>query len=306
MGRQDYSMDGVLDRTLIEAAEPAIDRKRPVYRTFPIRNSDRTVGAMLSGEIVRRVGDEGLPDGTLRFGFTGSAGQSFGAFCVRGVTLTLEGEANDFLGKGLSGGRLVIFPPRTARFDPAETIIAGNVALYGATSGEVYIGGLAGERFGVRNSGAVAVVEGVGDHGCEYMTGGVVVVLGRTGRNFAAGMSGGVAFVLDEDRTFEQRCNKSLVLLEAVDDERDERLLKRLVERHARLTDSKVARRMLRHWTATLARCVRVIPTEYKRVLAERPQLLEIHHDRRLDTIPDDSARRPAAQANSRADVGLA
>ena len=167
---QDHPIDSVLDRQLIDAAEAALERKRPVKRTFTIRNHDRTVGAMLSGEVAKRYAHAGLPDGTIRFGFTGSAGQSFGAFCARGITLSLEGEANDYLGKGLSGGRLIVVPPKTARYDPAETIVVGNVALYGATSGEAYLHGIVGERFAVRNSGAVAVVEGVGDHGCEYMS----------------------------------------------------------------------------------------------------------------------------------------
>ena len=194
---QHHPIEHVLDRKLIEVSEPALERKRAVRAAFPIRNANRTVGAMLSGEIVKRFGTAGLPDGTIRFNFTGSAGQSFGALLAKGVSSTLEGEANDYMGKGLSGGRIVVYPPKVARFDPAEAILVGNVALYGATSGDAYLNGVAGERFCVRNSGATAVVEGVGDHGCEYMTGGVVVVLGKTGRNFAAGMSGGVAFVLD-------------------------------------------------------------------------------------------------------------
>ena len=264
---QDHPIDAVLDRRLIEAAEGALERKRPVRRSFPIRNSDRTVGAMLSGEVAKRYAHAGLPDGTIRFSFTGSAGQSFGAFCARGITLSLEGEANDYLGKGLSGGRLVVVPPRGSRFDPSETILVGNVALYGATSGEAYLHGVAGERFAVRNSGAVAVVEGVGDHGCEYMTGGVVVVLGRTGRNFAAGMSGGVAFVLNDDRSFERRCNTGMVALEPLEDIDDMALLKRLVQRHMRHTGSARARHLLASWATAVPQFVRVMPTEYKRAL---------------------------------------
>jgi glutamate synthase domain-containing protein 2/glutamate synthase domain-containing protein 1/glutamate synthase domain-containing protein 3 len=264
---QDHPIDDVLDRQLIAAAEGALERKRPVKRAFPIRNHHRTVGAMLSGEVAKRYANAGLPDGTIRFAFTGSAGQSFGAFCVRGVTLSLEGEANDYLGKGLSGGRLVVVPPKHTRFDPAETILVGNVALYGATSGEAYLHGVAGERFAVRNSGAVAVVEGVGDHGCEYMTGGVVVVLGKTGRNFAAGMSGGVAFVLDEEKAFDRRCNTGMVALEPVEESEDVALLKRLIQRHVRYTDSARARRLLANWSATVAQFVRVMPTEYRRAL---------------------------------------
>jgi glutamate synthase domain-containing protein 3 len=222
---------------------------------------------MLSGEVVKRYPHVGLPDGTIRFSFTGSAGQSFGAFCARGITLSLEGEANDYLGKGLSGGRLIVVPPKQARYEPSETILVGNVALYGATSGEAYLHGVAGERFAVRNSGAIAVVEGVGDHGCEYMTGGVVVVLGQTGRNFAAGMSGGVAFVLNEDSAFERRCNTGMVALEALDDIEDMALLKRLVQRHMRHTGSGRARQLLASWSTAVTQFVRVMPTEYKRAL---------------------------------------
>jgi len=264
---QDHPIDSVLDRQLIDAAEPALERRRPVRKSFAIRNHDRTVGAMLSGEVAKRYASAGLPDGTIRFGFTGSAGQSFGAFCARGITLSLEGEANDYMGKGLSGGRLIVVPPKTARFDPSETILVGNVALYGATSGEAYLHGVAGERFAVRNSGAVAVVEGVGDHGCEYMTGGVVVVLGKTGRNFAAGMSGGVAFVFNDNRAFERQCNTGMVALEPVEDDEDVTLLERLIRRHARYTGSGRARRLLASWNASFAQFVRVMPTEYKRAL---------------------------------------
>jgi glutamate synthase domain-containing protein 2/glutamate synthase domain-containing protein 3 len=264
---QDHPIDAVLDRELIEVAEPALERKRPVKRAFPIRNHDRTVGAMLSGEVAKRYPHVGLPDGTIRFSFTGSAGQSFGAFCARGITLSLEGEANDYLGKGLSGGRLIVVPPKQAQYEPSETILVGNVALYGATSGEAYLHGVAGERFAVRNSGAIAVVEGVGDHGCEYMTGGVVVVLGKTGRNFAAGMSGGVAFVLNEDSAFERRCNTGMVALEAVDEIDDMALVKRLVQRHMRYTGSGRARQLLASWATAVTQFVRVMPTDYKRAL---------------------------------------
>jgi glutamate synthase (ferredoxin) len=264
---QDHPIDAVLDRELIAAAEPALDRKRPIRRSFVIHNYDRTVGAMLSGVVAKRHGPVGLPDGTIRLSFTGSAGQSFGAFATRGITLSLEGEANDYLGKGLSGGRIVVVPPTSARFDPADTILVGNVALYGATSGEAYLHGVAGERFAVRNSGAVAVVEGVGDHGCEYMTGGVVVVLGKTGRNFAAGMSGGVAFVLNEAQAFERQCNTGMVTLETVDDIDDMALIKRLVQRHARYTGSSRARRLLASWRTAVTQFVRVMPVEYKRAL---------------------------------------
>src|SRR5208337_3743322 len=199
---QDHGLDQALDYTLISHAQDALDNGTPVEFKLPIRNVHRTVGAMLSGEIARRYGSQGLPDDTIRCQFTGSAGQSFGAFLAKGVTLTLEGDANDYVGKGLSGGRLIVYPPRASNFVPEENILVGNVALYGATTGEAFFNGMAGERFAVRNSGATAVVEGLGDHGCEYMTNGLVVVLGACGRNFAAGMSGGIAFVLDETGEF--------------------------------------------------------------------------------------------------------
>ncbi|MFQ5589103.1 MAG: glutamate synthase large subunit, partial [Nitrospiria bacterium] len=204
---QNHGLENALDDTLIEKAKPALESKEAVHEKFSIRNINRTAGAMLSGEIAKRYGSAGLPEDTIRFDFTGTAGQSFGAFCAKGLTLTLEGDANDYTGKGLSGGKIIVYPPKTSIFVPEETILIGNTSLYGATGGEAYFYGVAGERFAVRNSGATAVIEGVGDHGCEYMTGGVIVVLGKTGRNFAAGMSGGLAFVLNEDNTFERQCN---------------------------------------------------------------------------------------------------
>ncbi len=215
--KQDHGLDQALDYKLIDHAREALDDRTPIEIQLPIRNVHRTVGAMLSGEIARRYGSAGLPDDTIHFHFTGSAGQSFGAFLAKGVTLELEGDANDYVGKGLSGGRLIVYPPRSSTFLPEENILIGNVALYGATSGEAFFNGMAGERFAVRNSGATAVVEGLGDHGCEYMTSGLVVVLGKCGRNFAAGMSGGIAYVLDEQGDFaEQRCNPAGVDLEPV------------------------------------------------------------------------------------------
>ncbi|MDF1503378.1 glutamate synthase large subunit [Roseisolibacter sp. H3M3-2] len=283
------------------AAAPA--RPRGVVRAaFDVRNVDRSVGAMLSGEVARRFGGTGLPPGALRLRFTGSAGQSFGAFCARGVTLALEGEANDHVGKGLSGGTLIVRAPRDATFDPSRTTLVGNVALYGATSGELFVAGLAGERFAVRNSGAVAVVEGVGDHGCEYMTGGVVAVLGATGRNFAAGMSGGVAFVLDEDGALVRRVNPGLVDLEPVDDRADLALLRGLVRRHWRLTGSARARALLQDWDAAAPRFVRVMSREYKRVLAERGRPAthtrqEQEHGR-SEGLPHHPALGPAAAAD--------
>jgi glutamate synthase (NADPH) large chain len=255
---------------LIRLAAPALERGERVAHRLPIANTNRTVGAMLSGEVARRYGEAGLPDDTARFHFTGSAGQSFGAFLVRGISFRLEGEANDYFGKGLSGGRIVAYPPAGSGFVPEETILIGNVALYGATGGEVFLRGLAGERFAVRNSGATAVVEGVGDHGCEYMTGGTVVVLGRTGRNFAAGMSGGVAYVLDEEGEFERGCNTSMVLLEPVVALADREQLRALIERHVRYTGSARGRMALERFDVLLAKFVKVIPIEYKRVMEER------------------------------------
>ncbi len=222
---------------------------------------------MLSGEIARRHGSNGLPGDTIRFEFNGSAGQSFGAFLARGVTLTLEGDANDYVGKGLSGGKLVVYPPKSSNFLPEENILVGNVVLYGATSGEAYFNGMAGERFAVRNSGATTVVEGVGDHGCEYMTKGLVVVLGRTGRNFAAGMTGGIAFVLDESGDFSRRlCNRSGVDLEPVADPADVQALENLIAKHFEATGSPRAKWILENWAGMLPLFVKVFPHEYKRV----------------------------------------
>jgi glutamate synthase domain-containing protein 3 len=222
---------------------------------------------MLSGEIARRFGEAGLPDDTIRFQFTGSAGQSFGAFLAKGVTLILEGEANDYVGKGLSGGRLIVYPPRNSSFQPEENILVGNVVLYGATSGEVFFNGMAGERFAVRNSGATAVVETVGDHGCEYMTRGTVVVLGKTGRNFAAGMTGGIAYVLDETGEFVRvRCNRSGVDLDPVVDQQDIDLIQTLIARHAELTESPRAKWILDNWETMLPKFIKVFPHEFKRV----------------------------------------
>jgi glutamate synthase domain-containing protein 2/glutamate synthase domain-containing protein 1/glutamate synthase domain-containing protein 3 len=264
---QDHGLDKAVDNLLLELAKDALQHKTPVQLQLPIRNANRTVGTILGSEVTRRYGAEGLPDDTIKIRFTGSAGQSFGAFLPKGISLTLEGDANDYFGKGLSGGRLIVFPPTRATFKAEENIIVGNVVLYGATSGEVFIRGVAGERFAVRNSGAVAVVEGVGDHGCEYMTGGRVVVLGRTGRNFAAGMSGGIAYVIDENGDFSQRCNLEMVDLESLEDAQEEELIKDLLLRHLLLTKSARAQQVLDSWTEYRGKLVKIMPLDYRRVL---------------------------------------
>ncbi|HEU4935098.1 MAG TPA: glutamate synthase large subunit, partial [Vicinamibacterales bacterium] len=264
---QDHGLDEILDRQIIAAAWPAIEGKRSVSLSFPIRNANRATGTMLGYEITRRHGGAGLPDDTITLQLTGSAGQSFGAFVPRGVTLRLEGDANDYCGKGLSGGRLIVYPPRAATFAAEENVIIGNVALYGATSGEAYIRGIAGERFAVRNSGAHAVVEGVGDHGCEYMTGGRVLVLGRTGRNFAAGMSGGIAYVVDDDGLFARRCNRGMVDIESLEEDEDIDFVRSMIGRHAAITGSVRAAYLLTVWSSTAARIIKVVPRDYKRIL---------------------------------------
>jgi len=268
MQAQDHGLIQALDHQLIAKAAPALESQTPVSASFAIRNVHRTVGAMLGGEIARRYGSAGLPDGTIHFRFQGSAGQSFGAFVPSGVTLELEGDANDYLGKGLSGGRIIAYPPKTSSFLPEESILVGNVVLYGATTGEAFLNGIAGERFAVRNSGAVAVVEGVGDHGCEYMTNGTVIVLGTTGRNFAAGMSGGIAYVYDEAGDFDtRRCNRASVDLEPLESEADVDRVRGLLERHRDLTGSPRAAWILEHWADAQPRFIKVFPHEYKRVL---------------------------------------
>ncbi len=295
--RQDHGLEKALDHEMIRQAQPALEKGEPVQIETAIYNYNRTFGTMLSGEVARRYGHAGLPDDTIYIKAKGTAGQSFGAWAAKGVTIELSGEGNDYVGKGLSGGRLVIYPPAESRLVPEENIIVGNTVLYGAISGECYFRGVAGERFCVRNSGATAVVEGVGDHGCEYMTGGIAVVLGSTGRNFAAGMSGGIAYVLDEDGSFERRCNLSMVELEPIADE-DEALeamehqggdlethgkvdvshdmtrhdavrLKQLIEKHMHYTDSSRAREILENWNDYLPKFVKVMPVEYRRALLE-------------------------------------
>jgi glutamate synthase (NADPH/NADH) large chain len=263
---QDHGLDKALDNTLIELSQPALEAKEHVSAQLEIRNVNRTVGTMLGSELTRRWGGEGLPDDTISLTFTGSAGQSFGAFVPKGITMRLVGDANDYLGKGLSGGRLIVHPPEQSPFKAEENIIAGNVILYGATGGEVFLRGVVGERFCVRNSGATAVVEGIGDHGCEYMTGGRVVVLGGTGRNFGAGMSGGIAYVYDGDGTFANRLNDDMVDIDPLEVE-DIDFLKETISRHAELTGSTVAQAVLDHWHVEVRKFAKVMPTDYKRVL---------------------------------------
>jgi glutamate synthase (NADPH/NADH) large chain len=280
---QDHGLSRSLDLVLIEKSRPAIDKGERVQFIEVVRNVNRTVGAMLSGALTK-VHPEGLPDDTIRIQLEGTGGQSFGAFLAKGITLYLIGDANDYTGKGLSGGRIVVRPSIDFRGAAVDNIIIGNTALYGATTGEAFFSGVAGERFAVRLSGATAVVEGTGDHGCEYMTGGTVVVLGKTGRNFAAGMSGGIAYVYDEDGQFASRCNTSMVSLEQVvttseqhagrktrlhKDQTDEALLRKLLEDHNRWTGSRRARELLDHWATSRMKFVKVFPNEYKRALAE-------------------------------------
>src|SRR5438045_276206 len=291
--RQNHHLEAVLDRTLIEQAQPAIDRGAPVKIEMEINNTNRSAGAMLSGLVARHYGHAGLPHDTIHVGFKGTAGQAFGAWLCRGITFDLEGEGNDYVGKGLSGGRIIVRPPRHSGIVPEESIIVGNTVMYGAIEGECYFRGIAGERFAVRNSGAIAVVEGAGDHCCEYMTGGIVVVLGKTGRNFAAGMSGGIAYVLDEAGDFERLCNLSMVELAPVLSEEminesayhatgdleahgqvdvfknllnsDVERLHVLISRHAKATGSKRAADILANWKDWVLKFRKVMPVEYRR-----------------------------------------
>ena len=294
---QDHGLDNALDNELIRLSQSALENGTPVKIDLPVRNTNRTVGAMLSGQVARRYGHTGLPEDTISITLRGIAGQSFGAFVARGISIELIGEGNDYVGKGLSGGRLVVYPPSATPIVAEENIIVGNTVLYGAISGECYFRGVAGERFAVRNSGANAVVEGVGDHGCEYMTGGIVVVLGESGRNFAAGMSGGIAYVLDERGDFDQRCNLAMVELEPIpaEDEALEQLdhqggdlethgrvdishdmtrydalrLRRLIEKHVHYTDSALGRKILDNWNEYLPKFVKVMPVDYRRALQD-------------------------------------
>ncbi|HXU05786.1 MAG TPA: glutamate synthase-related protein, partial [Polyangia bacterium] len=292
---QDHGLEASLDMTtILPLARPAIERGEKVEAKLPIRNVNRVVGTITGSEVTRKYGPDGLPDDTIKLHFTGSAGQSFGAFVPRGMTLTLEGDANDYLGKGLSGGKLIVFPPREATFVAEENIVIGNVALYGATSGEAYVRGVAGERFCVRNSGASAVVEGVGDHGCEYMTGGRVVIIGPTGRNFAAGMSGGVAYVLDDEaRSFVRRCNKEMVSLGKLEDADEIKQVHELVSRHAQLTGSKRAQEILASWNQLVPSFVRVMPNDYRRVLEAQAKM-------RAAGLSQEEAEMAAFEQNSK------
>jgi len=292
--KQDHGLDKALDNELVALAKDALEKGEPVRAQLEVRNVNRTVGTILGHEVTKRYKGEGLPDGTIDITLTGSAGQSFGAFVPRGITLRLEGDANDYLGKGLSGGRLVVFPPKTSTFVAEENIVIGNVALYGATSGEAFIRGVAGERFCVRNSGASAVVEGVGDHGCEYMTGGRVVILGPTGRNFAAGMSGGVAYVLDDEaRSFARRCNKEMVSLGKLEDADEIKQVHDLVTRHAQLTGSKRAQEILASWQQLVPSFVRVMPNDYRRVLDAQAKM-------RAAGLSQEEAEMAAFEQNSK------
>jgi glutamate synthase (ferredoxin) len=263
-------LEGVLDTRLLEAAAPAIERGEPVEIALPIRNTDRTVGTILGSEVSRRYGEGGLPDDTITLRFKGSAGQSFGAFCTRGLTFIVEGDTNDYCAKGLCGARIAVRVPEGSSFAPEANVITGNVVLYGATSGEAYFQGLAGERFCVRNSGALAVVEGVGDHGLEYMTGGRVVILGSTGRNFGAGMSGGIAYVLDEDGRFANRINPATIDIDDPLDDDDIETIQRMIRSHFKYTRSKKADDVLRKWETYAPKFVKVFPKDYKRALTDR------------------------------------
>jgi glutamate synthase (NADPH/NADH) large chain/glutamate synthase (ferredoxin) len=276
--KQDHGLADILDNQLVELCKAAIEVGEKVTVELPIRNINRTTGTVLSSKVAKKYGPEGLPEDTISIKFSGSAGQSFGAFLAKGITLRLEGESNDYIGKGLSGGKIIVFPPKNILYSPEETILIGNTSLYGATQGEAYFYGMAGERFAVRNSGAQTVVEGTGDHGCEYMTGGVVVVLGMTGRNFAAGMSGGVAFVLDDTGTFQSRCNTGMVELEALTAKEDKQLLHGLLTKHFMYTGSRKAKQVLDAFEATVPKFVKVMPVDYKRVIEERKRKASAVH----------------------------
>jgi glutamate synthase (NADPH/NADH) large chain len=290
--KQDHGLNLALDNRLIAAAKKSIEQRKKTKKEFPIVNTNRTVGAMLSHEVVKKWGADALPYDTIRFKFTGSAGQSFGAFLAKGVTLELEGDSNDYVGKGLSGGRIIIYPPKESTFAAEDNVLIGNVALYGATSGRAFFRGRSAERFCVRNSGAKAVIEGVGDHGCEYMTGGRAVILGPTGLNFAAGMSGGIAYVWDVNKDFASKCNTGTVDLEVVEEDEDIVELREMIELHKEYTGSTVAAQILDEWPMSLRQFVKVMPTDYKRVLAERKR-----HDEEVEQTLRDETGTFAVQA---------
>ena len=266
---QDHGLDKALDNEIIKLAKATIENGERVSMSLPVVNTNRVVGTMLSHELAKANQGQPLPDDTVHIKLTGSAGQSLGAWLYQGVNIELEGDANDYAGKGLSGGRLIVYPPKNSSFVAEENIIVGNTVLYGATLGEAYFRGIAAERFCVRNSGAKTVVEGVGDHGCEYMTGGRVVVLGETGRNFAAGMSGGIAYIWDRNSNFAQRCNMGMVELEKLEVDEEIEELRTLIENHLKYTGSDVAKAALDNWDETVNQFVKVMPTDYKRVLQE-------------------------------------
>lgn len=279
-------MEEILDWKFVETAQKAIKDGEKVKAEFEIKNINRSVGTVLSNEVSKIYKGEGLPKGSIHYKMKGSAGQSFGAFVCKGIELEVEGDANDYFGKGLSGGDLSIYPAKNVQFVPEQNIIVGNVCFYGATGGEAYIRGVAGERFCVRNSGAEVVVEGIGDHGCEYMTGGKTVVLGKTGRNFGAGMSGGIAYIYDVDGTFPALCNKGMIQLEKVEDTNEQEELKAMIQKHLDKTESSVADYILSDWNESIAKFVKVIPTDYKRMLGYISQARETgKYDNESDII---------------------
>ncbi len=290
---QEHGLQKCLDvTTLLDLCKPAIENGAKVEATLPIRNVNRVVGTITGSEVTRKYGRDGLPDDTIQLHFQGSAGQSFGAFVPHGMTLTLEGDANDYVGKGLSGGKIIVYPPGGSTFIPEENVIIGNVAFYGATAGEAYIHGLAGERFCVRNSGVDAVVEAVGDHGCEYMTGGHVVILGLTGRNFAAGMSGGIAYVLDEKGDFPKKCNQEMVKLYKLEEEVEIERVQRMIRQHAELTKSERAWKILALWEQMVPKFVKVYPNDYRRVIETQKRY-------KASGLSDDEAIMAAFEENS-------
>ena len=269
---QDHGIASAFDQQLLELCRPALERREPVKLQLSVRNIHRTVGTMLAGEVTRRHGPLGLPESTIKVRFEGTAGQSFGCFMVNGMDFELSGDANDYVGKAMSGGVLSIHPPVGSTYAADENVLVGNTVLYGATGGRAFFNGVAGERFAVRNSGATTVVEGVGDHGCEYMTGGLVVILGQTGRNFAAGMSGGLAYVFDDKQEFADNCNMEMVTLEPVVDADEVATLRSLIEEHVQRTGSKKGQRLLANWNVSVGQFIKVFPNEWRRVLRERAE----------------------------------